>query len=48
MAMKKKKKLWFIEIVGDPSATKSKAARESMELLKKKMEELEKKTKKII
>jgi hypothetical protein len=30
---KRKKEGWFIEVIGDPTATKSEAARKSMELL---------------
>lgn len=44
----KKKDVWFIEVVGDTSATKSKAAKESMELLKKKIEEIKKKPKQLL
>lgn len=44
---KQKKSLWFIEIVGDPNATKSKAAKESMALLAKQMERIKKRSKSV-
>ena len=50
MTEKKKKRdknVWFIEVVGDPNATKSEAARKSMELLKTQLQSMKKKPKEV-
>lgn len=42
---KERKKIWFIEVVGDPSATKSEAARKSMALLASHIDKIKKRPK---
>lgn len=39
---KEKKKLWFIEVIGDPNDTKSEAARKSMEMINEKLKKMKK------
>ncbi len=38
----KKKKLWFIEVIGNPNDTKSEAARKSMEMINEKLKKIKK------
>lgn len=42
---KEKKNAWFIEVKGDPSYTKSEAAKKSMELLSQQLEKIKKRPK---
>lgn len=44
---KKERNVWFIEVVGDPNATKSEAARKSMRLLAEQIEKMKKRPKEI-
>ncbi|MDO8554352.1 MAG: hypothetical protein Q7S22_06080 [Candidatus Micrarchaeota archaeon] len=38
----KKKKLWFIEVIGNPKDTNSEAARKSMEMITEKLKKIKK------